>query len=73
MPEQSIQTQERPPAARLIRLSEVQKRVGLGRSTIYRWMSEDRFPKPYQLGGHAVAWLDREIDEWIAQRIAPRA
>ena len=70
MPESSTQTQERPPVARLIRLSEVQKRVGLGRSTIYRWMSEERFPKPYQLGGHAVAWLEQEIDEWIAQRIA---
>ena len=72
MPEPSTQTQERPPAARLIRLSEVQSRVGLGRSTIYRWMSDNRFPKPYQLGGHAVAWLEQEIDEWIAQRIAPR-
>ena len=31
---------------RLIRLPEVQHRVGLGRSTIYRWMAEGRFPKP---------------------------
>ena len=29
---------------RLIRLREVQHRVGLGRSTIYRWMAEGRFP-----------------------------
>ncbi|MEW4468452.1 AlpA family transcriptional regulator [Parasphingorhabdus sp. JC815] len=71
MPEPSIQIQDRSSAARLIRLTEVQKRVGLGRSTIYRWMSDNRFPKPYQLGGHAVAWLEQEIDEWIAQRIAP--
>lgn len=71
MPEPSVKTHERPPASRLIRLSEVQKRVGLGRSTIYRWMSDNRFPQPYQLGSHAVAWLERDIDEWIAQRIAP--
>ncbi|MXP15719.1 AlpA family phage regulatory protein [Altererythrobacter confluentis] len=51
---------------RLIRLPEVQQRVGLGRSTIYRWMAEGRFPKPVQLGGYAVAWAEKDIDEWIA-------
>jgi len=54
--------------SRLIRLKEVQHRVGLGRSTIYRWMAEGRFPKPVQLGGHAVAWTQEDIDEWIALR-----
>lgn len=53
---------------RLIRLPEVQHRVGLGRSTIYRWMAEGRFPKPVQLGGYAVAWTEHEIAEWIAGR-----
>ena len=55
-------------ATRLIRLREVQYRVGLGRSTIYRWMTEGRFPKPVRLGGHAVAWKQDEIDCWISQR-----
>ncbi|WP_305096969.1 helix-turn-helix transcriptional regulator [Croceibacterium aestuarii] len=45
---------------RLIRLPEVQRRVGLARSTIYRWMSEGKFPKPAQLGGHVVAWLSKK-------------
>ena len=54
---------------RLIRLPEVRHRVGLGRSTIYRWMAEGRFPKPVQLGGYAVAWSEDEITEWIAGRL----
>lgn len=54
---------------RLLRLKEVQHRVGLGRSTIYRWMSEDAFPKPVHLGGHAVAWSEREIEAWVEARI----
>ena len=33
-------------APRLIRLPEVKHRVGLGRSMIYRWMAEGKFPKP---------------------------
>ena len=54
---------------RLIRLPEVQHRVGLGRSTIYRWMSEGKFPKPVQLGGYAVAWSEAEVEAWIAGKL----
>ena len=58
---------------RLIRLKEVQHRVGLGRSTIYRWMAEGKFPKPVQLGGYAVAWAEADIDEWISMRVSDDA
>lgn len=54
---------------RLIRLKEVQHRVGLGRSTIYRWMAEGKFPKPVQLGGYVVAWAEDDVDTWISKRI----
>ena len=54
---------------RLIRLPEVQHRVGLGRSTIYRWMAEGKFPKPVQLGGYAVAWAEDDVVAWIASRL----
>ena len=54
---------------RLIRLPEVQHRVGLGRSTIYRWMAEGKFPKPVQLGGYAVAWAEDEVAAWISDRL----
>lgn len=54
---------------RLIRLKEVQHRVGLGRSTIYRWMAEGKFPKPVHLGGCSVAWAESEIEEWIVGKL----
>lgn len=57
---------------RLIRLPEVQHRVGLGRSTIYRWMSEGKFPKPVPLGGYVVAWDEGDIETWIADRLIAR-
>lgn len=60
---------QRRGKTRLIRFKEVQHRVGLGRSTIYRWMSEDKFPKPIQLGGHSVAWLEQDVEEWIICQI----
>lgn len=57
--------------ARLMRLSEVRSRVGLGRSTIYRRISEGTFPQPKCLGGRAVAWLESDVDDWIAQLVTP--
>lgn len=55
---------------RLIRLPEVRHRVGLGRSTIYRWVAEGRFPRPVQLGGYVVAWAEDDIEAWISTRLA---
>lgn len=58
---------ENRPVTRLIRLAEVKHRVGLSRSTIYRWMAEGRFPKPVRLGNYIVAWEEQVIDDWIGR------
>jgi prophage regulatory protein len=58
-----------------LRLEEVKRATGLGRSTLYLLISENRFPKPVKIngeGGKAVAWLSSEIAEWQRQRIAAR-
>ena len=39
---------------RLLRLSEVVTRTGLGRSTIYRKMRDGSFPEPLKIGLRAV-------------------
>jgi prophage regulatory protein len=54
--------------ARLIRLREVRRRVGLGASTVYRYLAAGKFPRPIEIGGGRVAWLESEIDAWIASR-----
>jgi prophage regulatory protein len=54
---------------RLIRLREVRMRVGLGASTVYRYLAEGKFPRPVQIGGGRVAWVEHDIDAWIADRI----
>ena len=55
---------------RLIRLPEVKARVGLKRATIYALMEEGKFPRQRKLTPNCVAWVDREVDAWIAERIA---
>lgn len=55
---------------RLIRRKEVQAKTGLGASSIYALMSEGRFPKPVTLSIRRVAWVESEVDAWIAERVA---
>ncbi|NOF32937.1 AlpA family phage regulatory protein [Vibrio cholerae] len=57
---------------RLIRFREVLTMTGLSRSSLYRFIEENQFPPQVQLGGRAVAWLEGEVQEWIAQRITNR-
>lgn len=57
--------QDRP--TRLIRLPEVKARVGLSRSSIYLRIAEGTFPAPVRLGEKSVAWLETDIDAWIAE------
>lgn len=57
----------------LIRRREVENLTALSRSRIYDLMKQGLFPKPVQLGAMSVAWLEIEIHEWIADRIASRS
>jgi len=57
---------------RLIRLKEVMQTTGLCRSSIYQYISEDRFPANVSLGGRAVAWVESEVQHWIAEVIGHR-
>jgi prophage regulatory protein len=57
---------------RLIRLKEVMHCSGLARSTIYKYIAANTFPKPVPLGGRAVAWIQAEVDAWINTRIEHR-
>ena len=57
---------------RFIRLKEVMHVTGLGRSSIYNYMAEGRFPKTVSLGGRAVAWVESEVQEWLIEKVSER-
>ena len=44
-------------------------RTGLGRSTIYKYMSKDEFPRSISLGDRAVAWVESEVHEWMVEKL----
>jgi len=51
---------------RFLKLPEVCRRVGLGKSMVYLMIQQGRFPKPYKLAPSASRWSEREIIAWIA-------
>ena len=55
---------------RLIRRKEVQAKTGLGASSIYAMMKSGEFPQCLNLSERRVAWIESDIDKWIAERIA---
>jgi prophage regulatory protein len=55
----------------LSRLPQVKTRVGLSRSAIYALMAQGKFPIPVSLG-RSIAWVDCEIDAFIAERMQAR-
>jgi len=56
----------------LIRLPQVMKKTGKKRSSIYAEIAAGTFPKSVKLSKNSVAWVDQEIDDWIASKIADR-
>ncbi len=55
-------------ATTLMRLPNVMQMTGLARSTIYKLISDERFPPPLKLTQRAVAWRLMDIEQWIASR-----
>ena len=54
---------------RILRLAEVIKITGLGRSTIYGLMKDKKFPQNFYLSKRSVGWLESEIYSWLIDRI----
>ena len=55
--------------SRILRLKEVCKVTGLGRSCIYQLQAEQRFPHSIRIGARAVGWLENDIKRWLTDRI----
>lgn len=54
---------------RLLRLAEVERLVGIKRSTIYALCRQGRFPAPIKYLGRYSAWVDAEVLSWIDTQI----
>ena len=57
---------------KLIKMHEVQGRTARSRAAIYADIKLGKFPKPVKTSDKSSAWVDLEIEEWIAARVTLR-
>lgn len=57
---------------KIIRLKEVTESTGLSRSSVYKFIAENRFPKSVSLGARSVGWIESEVQDWITARVEQR-
>jgi prophage regulatory protein len=55
----------------LIKLPEVCRQVGFGKSTIYELIAAGAFPTPAKLGRYS-RWSQLEVQAWIEEQKAAR-
>jgi len=60
-----ITASDAPP---FLRMSAVTRMTGLGRSTIYRLVAQDKFPSPVRLASRAVGWRRSDLERWSEAR-----
>ena len=53
----------------MLRINDIVKKTSLGKSTIWQWVGEGKFPKPIKLSKRIRVWKESDIDEWIESKI----
>ncbi|HDR9878287.1 TPA: AlpA family phage regulatory protein [Burkholderia cenocepacia] len=49
-------------------MKDLTKKLGLDQSTLYRMITAGTFPKPFELVPGRTAWLEEDIDVWLAEK-----
>ena len=57
---------------RMLRLAQVLEVTGLGKTKIYDLQAEGKFPMRVKITSHSVAWIEAEVQAWLADRIDER-
>lgn len=54
--------------SRFYRFPDLEQRVGLSRTTIWRLEKDGKFPARRMLSPNTVGWDQREVEEWMESR-----
>lgn len=57
---------------KLLKMRDVMDLTSLAKSTIYKYIDTEGFPKQVKLGSGSVAWVESEVLDWIEAKIAQR-
>lgn len=57
---------------KIVRLQQLIAMTGLARSTIYKLMGDNKFPKSVTLGCRSVGWIEEEVQQWLSEKVEAR-
>lgn len=57
---------------RFLRLKAVMEKTGLSKSAIYSKIKEGEFPASVPIGSRTVAWIDKDINDWLEWKVLIR-
>ena len=64
-----MESQKEVRKIQILRLRDVCKATGLGRSMVYQLEAERRFPARVRIATRAVGWVEEEVQGWLADRV----
>ena len=53
---------------RILRVKPVCEKLGVARTTLWRWTQQGHFPKAIILGPNTRGWLESDVNAWIESR-----
>ena len=68
-----IEPRRPAPQPLLYSTDDVTRVICVSKPTLWRMTKARRFPLPIRLGPHRVAWLVREVEDWIQEQARKRA
>ena len=55
---------------KILRPKQVCELLGIPKSTLYPWIRDGEFPKPFNMGKRAVGWTEETINNWVLAKQA---
>ena len=54
---------------KVLNASQVANKTSMSVSNIRRMVREGKFPPPFALTENRQGWLEKDVDEWISERV----
>lgn len=55
---------------RFIRVGEVARLLGIGKSTVWLWVSQKRLPAPTKLSPRVAVWRLEDIESFMSEAVS---
>jgi prophage regulatory protein len=49
-------------------VSQVAKRLSIGKSTVWRWVAQGKFPKPRKFSSMTTRWALVDVETWEQEK-----